>query len=194
MRTLIIAAILALLALLAPLAHAADPPPCWASNLVEGGTGTPYRTVATDEGQAWGWWCVVDGKPWPVVVAWMSWGDKIKFPAAPCSTSTSKCLAALWAANMTDTGPDHAAIIAAINAAIAGDKPTVSAYIVAPSVSGYRPTYTAVSGVLTPTGSQIATATAGKPTPCDCAAGSLLRSTSLYCRVQPAAYALCKAR
>lgn len=194
MRTLIIAAILALLA---PLVHAADPPPppCWASNLVEGGTGTPYRNVSTDEGQAWGWWCVVDGQPSPVVVAWMSWGDKMKFPATPCSASTSRCLAALWAANMTDVGPDHAAIVAAINAAIAGDKPAVSAYIVAPSVSGYRPAYTVAAGILTPNGSQVATTTtAGRPTPCDCAAGRLLRSTSLYCRVQPAGYALCKAQ
>ena len=192
-------ALVAVFCVLATAAQAADPrppaprPPGWPSDFctAEGANaanplcGTcstmalySYPTV----GIALQWACKVDGK-------WITYGftkpPKTRFFVPSQADVISKGIfGAFWDANVVAaTAEEEAAGKSLVEANLYGltqvyrppdpPPPPAVSWIVSPVSTGLRPSYLLVDGVSSrETGKFIPTATASKPTPCDCAGAS----------------------
>jgi hypothetical protein len=167
-------------------------PACWFGN-IPGEKGTPLQVVTNEFGAGMGWNCLVGGV-WKPEWFTYGYGYVLKMPDV-ADVLTSGFLKALWLANVKDVyfvelQPLRATLLAKLEAT----QPASPNYIVAPSTYATRPTYKRSStDVLTLDGGRVAVYTESRtPTPCNCVAGYLRKSTSDYCTVKPDAYALCK--
>lgn len=83
-------------------AYAAEPPPCWPTQI--GGAGLGFKTGATPDGKWAAWTCVVKGKREPFGV-WAATDYQIVHPDTTGMTP-AKTAAAYWKANVVDANTE----------------------------------------------------------------------------------------